>query len=104
MADEHELERFVAPSGPSEASEWLHGHAEVYGRTSGDLLAMGLAVRVSAVGYGRALRLAVTDNRGWSLGWTVGSSEELQALLRGLLAPGAQAYVERNLEKPKRHR
>lgn len=65
---------------------------------------MGLAVRVSAVGYGRALRLSVTDNRGWSYGWTVGAYEELQALLAGLLAPGAEEYVLKRLEKPQRRR
>lgn len=104
MDGEHELARFSSHEmGPAAAPEWLHG-ADSFSDACGALLAMGLAVRVSAVGYGRALRLGVTDNRGWAAGWTLGSGDELQGLIRGLLAPGAQEYIERQLERPKGRR
>lgn len=104
MTDEHPLGRFTG-SETVECAEWLRALDEAeFGRVCGALLAMGFAVRVSAVGYGRALRLGVTDSRGWATGWTVGSLSEMQGLCRGLLAEGAQAYVERSLEKPRARR
>lgn len=66
------------------------------------VLDAGLAVRVSLVGYGMAVRLSLTDGRGWSTGWTLGSGAELRSLLQGLLAPGGLDYVRRRLEKPRR--
>ena len=103
MSD-HELDRFAATSDDPAAAEWLHSCADQFGRASAALLAMGYAVRVSCVGYGRALRLAVTDGRGWSTGWTLGSHGEVQGVCAGLLAPGAHEYIERRLEKPQRRR
>lgn len=66
------------------------------------LLAGGLAVRLSVVGYGHVLRVGVTDQRGWTAGWSVEGGSELRALWRGLCAPGGLEYVAQLLEKPKR--
>lgn len=61
-------------------------------------------MRLSLVGYGMAVRVAFTDNRGWSAGWTVGSGGELSRLCGALLTPGALDWVSRNLEKPLKRR
>jgi len=103
MSEPHELERFgVSPE--VEAAEWVRAADATWARACGALLAMDLAVRVSSVGYGRALRFAVTDRRGWSCGWTVGAHEELLSLCHGLLADGAREFIERALEKPLKRR
>lgn len=104
MPDAHELDRFAGSSDDLASAEWVRAAGDQFARGAGALLAMGLAVRVSVVGYGRALRLNVSDSRGWTCGWTVGAHEELLALCGGLLAPGAAEYVLGRLEKPLRRR
>ena len=104
MTDDVALEELAALS--------IRGGTIDFARLGGDDLLRGLAVvleaelavRLSVVGYGHAIRVALTDKRGWSCGWTVATPEELHSLWRGLCAPGGLDYVARLLEKPKRGR
>ena len=102
MSDEHELARFSNPAADDSAADWVEATGAHISAAAGVLLRAGMAVRLSSVGYGRALRFSATDSRGWSCGWTVASHDELLGLCRGLCAQGGAEYVERLLEKPSR--
>ena len=104
MDELHFLEQFEGAAGEPASSAWVVTDDARLERSARALLQLGLAVRLSCVGYGRALRVSVTDSRGWTCGWTVGSPQELHALLGGLLAPGLEEYLQRRLEKPRRFR
>jgi len=79
---------------------WDGLNHELLGRALPVWTQAGYAVRVSAVGYGVALRLALTTINGDTAGWVVTSCEELNVLVRGLIAEGWEASVQKRLERP----
>lgn len=104
LTGDHPLAGIGDTGREGEASLWPGVPGVELGPGVAALLSMGLAVRVSVVGYGRALRVGVTDGRGWTGGWTLGSPEELHGLCEGVQLPGAQAFVESRLERPQRRK